>query len=147
MRVMTIDMNRRSFLRGSLCVAGASVVVAKGIIPNVPRIVGDGIHDDTEGIQAALNGEPFLCDGSVISNATDLWFDSGNFRLTKTLFVKRDWQSIRRMHCFADHDEPILDVTASNVYIGDCYFKTGRETKAADSLRILLSVSSQAQLT
>ena len=64
-------MSRRG-LRGGL--AGAGVVAAVASVPamalvqdaiahvDLPWIVGDGIHDDTVGLQAAIDGKPFVSD-------------------------------------------------------------------------------------
>lgn len=61
-----MDMSRRGFLRG-LAGAAAVAVLAVPVVELVarealPRIVGDGIHDDTAGLQAAVDGRPFISD-------------------------------------------------------------------------------------
>jgi hypothetical protein len=79
-------LNRRSFLKGALSVVAATVVLAK--LPKdfaLPQIIGDGLHDDTAGLQAALNGEPFLCDGCVVRNATEVVLHDGTYRLTSMI--------------------------------------------------------------
>lgn len=56
-------MDRRSFLGGSLALAGSLLVVpvTKVLAANpVPTIWGDGIHDDSPGLQALFDGEPFI---------------------------------------------------------------------------------------
>jgi hypothetical protein len=80
------DLPRRSFLKGALSVVAATVVLAK--LPKdfaLPQIIGDGLHDDTAGLQAALNGEPFLCDGCVVRNATEVVLRGGAYRLTSMI--------------------------------------------------------------
>lgn len=57
-----MDATRRSFLKGILTIA----VVASGAMPafsGVPKIVGDGVHDDWAGLQALFDGEPFSVEG------------------------------------------------------------------------------------
>lgn len=61
-----MDLSRRGFLRG-LAGAAAVAVLAVPVVElvareTVPRIVGDGIHDDTAGLQAAVDGKPFVSD-------------------------------------------------------------------------------------
>lgn len=62
------DVSRRSFLRGALTVAAASLVpvsAAKALgLDDVPTLWGDGVHDDTEGLQALIDGKPFEIAGS-----------------------------------------------------------------------------------
>jgi hypothetical protein len=81
------DLTRRSFLGGALAVAGASVVPVSALFATVPRIVGDGIYDDWAGLQAALNGEPFIADDMVVRDATTVFLKSGAYRLTHKLVI------------------------------------------------------------
>lgn len=82
------DLTRRSFLRGALTVAAVSIAPVQAWTPNLPRIVGDGIHDDTLGLQAAFDGKPFLSDGVVVADGAEtLWLRGGIYRLTKGLHI------------------------------------------------------------
>lgn len=47
-----MNLSRRSFLGGALLIVGAVSAVAR------PRIVGDGIHDDADGLNALIAGDP-----------------------------------------------------------------------------------------
>lgn len=87
-------MNRRDFLRvtfGAAGVAAAPVVLTKALEKRVPVIYGDGIHDDTEGLQAALSGREFIARNECV------WIENGavrlangRFILTETLQVPKD---------------------------------------------------------
>lgn len=79
------DLNRRSFLRGLFTVAAVSIAPALPMHADLPRIVGDGIHDDTAGLQAALDGRPFVCEGDIVSSATEVTITGGEYKLSKTL--------------------------------------------------------------
>lgn len=51
-----MNLSRRSFLGGALALMAAPVVAK--YIPILPRLVGDGHHDDTAGLNALFAGEP-----------------------------------------------------------------------------------------
>lgn len=85
-----MDMNRRSFLRGALAVSALSIAPAIASAPAVPKIVGDGIYDDTAGLEAALNRLPFECEGHVIADQGGLHFSNGAiFRTSRAVLVKK----------------------------------------------------------
>ncbi len=65
---MSID--RRSFLRGILTVSALSVLPAVPVLA-IPTIKADGVHDDAPGLNAFLNGRPFLVERSGILVAED----------------------------------------------------------------------------
>lgn len=78
------NLTRRTLLRGLLTVAAATVIpLPAGLI--APRIVGDGIHDDWAGLQAAIEGKPFLCDGQAIIGPESVLLNGGTYRLTHSL--------------------------------------------------------------
>ena len=81
------DLTRRSFLRGLLTVAAVSIAPATILHADIPRIVGDGIHDDTLGLQAALDGKPFVCEGCVVSNTHSVYIGPGIYRISGTLNI------------------------------------------------------------
>jgi hypothetical protein len=97
-------MNRRSFLRGMLGVAALSIVPAPLLSQaNIPRIVGDGVHDDTAGIQAALDGQPFICDGCFFVGTQEVHFGASLHRVTKTLIVRRSDTQFVDTRLIVDH--------------------------------------------
>ena len=51
-----------------------------------PAAVGDGIHDDTAAIQAALN----LLDDNYVSRRKAVYFPPGTYRITKTLVLNQN---------------------------------------------------------
>jgi hypothetical protein len=121
-------MNRRSFLRGMLTVTAVSIVPLDARLhAGIPRIVGDGIHDDGPGLLAAVNGRPFVADGLVVSEQSEVKLGAGVFRMTETL--RFDTPNIR-VTCTSpgetlivgDHDGPyIIYVSreASHVELND----------------------------
>lgn len=54
-----MQLARRAILRGATAAIGLSVMPA---LAWVPLLVGDGKHDDTEALQAFVDGRPFICD-------------------------------------------------------------------------------------
>jgi hypothetical protein len=84
-----METNRRSFLKGLLTVAAVSCVpVVVDAMPRVPRIVGDGVHDDWAGLQAAIDGKPFICeDNLILAREGSVTINGGDFLISKTLRV------------------------------------------------------------
>lgn len=78
-------MDRRNFLHGLLTVAAASIVPLAAQDTDVPKIVGDGVHDDAPGINAAINGRPFSADGLVIRDQNYVRFGAGPFRMASPM--------------------------------------------------------------
>lgn len=63
-----VDVSRRLFLGGALAIASASVApAADAVLAPLPRIVGDGVHDDHAGLTALFHGEPVNIEGAVVS--------------------------------------------------------------------------------
>lgn len=82
------ELSRRSFLRGLLTVASVSIVPIVVGGASIPRIVGDGIHDDAPGFQASLDGRPFECEGCVMRLPGALTITGGNYRLDSMVHVR-----------------------------------------------------------
>lgn len=55
----------------------------------LPVLHGDGIHDDTIALRAALAGEPFLVDGVIIPGTSSVSLIGGVYRITGPLKVTR----------------------------------------------------------
>ena len=84
-------MNRRSFLK----IAGAAglltvtpISIASALAKKVPIIYSDGIHDDTEGLKAAVSGKDFVCDSGIVHVSGDTAIiRGGNFLLSDTVNI------------------------------------------------------------
>jgi hypothetical protein len=95
---MVMDVSRRSFLGGILALT-AVAVAPKVMAEPLPRIVGDGVHDDTAGLQALFDGRPFTADPRYgvqwVEVEDALRLTGGHFRLTNTLrIVDREYYII-----------------------------------------------------
>jgi hypothetical protein len=100
-------ISRRSFLGGALAVAAlpSSALAASS---NPPRIVGDGFHDDADGIQALIDGNPFeRAERSGVYAYPDGVYamHNGAFRITKTLQVRRG-QTLHMHNCLVICEAP-----------------------------------------
>lgn len=121
--MVNVDVTRRFFLGGALAVAAASVLPTTALaFSPVPVIVGDGIHDDADGLQAMFDGKPFRCETTIICDKGDFNLDGGRFFITKSLRIdgKGKAFSFCNGHIIADIKE------------GDCVL----EIKNADKVLI-----------
>jgi len=98
-------MDRREFIEGIglLAVMSGGGLVGVAIYRDYERaagaarrrtkrvyvLYGDGIHDDTEALQAACDGEPFVWRGRLYDREDDWLVSGGQFRLSRTLYVNR----------------------------------------------------------
>lgn len=80
-------MNRRDFFKVTFAAGVASI--APAVLSNtLPVIYGDGKHDDTEGLQAALDDKPFEClDGSVRIIEGQVFLSNAVYLVSKTLTI------------------------------------------------------------
>jgi len=63
-----IKISRRSLLAGFAVCAAASAAPALATRFDYPTLYGDGVRDDTAGLQALIDGKPvYLADGSLHS--------------------------------------------------------------------------------
>jgi len=95
---------RRRFLTGLL--SAPAVITTPGLLMSVsawiepngdflrwgynqPEFYGDGIHDDTAAVQAALDGKPFISPNGALIRDTNgsLMFRSASIRLTDTIHL------------------------------------------------------------
>lgn len=82
--------SRRSFLGGVLALTAAATIPLASA-GAAPLIVGDGIHDDTAGLQALFDGKPFRIAGEGIAYRLrdgEAFFSGGTFRVSKTLHLR-----------------------------------------------------------
>jgi hypothetical protein len=83
---MNMEISRRSFFAGALSLMALPLTKTFAI----PRIYGDGIRDDSDGLQAAFNGEPFIAEDNSIRDALDngtVVLQNGLFRIEKTIYL------------------------------------------------------------
>lgn len=84
-----VDVSRRWFLGGALGVATAAVL-PKGSA-YAATLYGDGIHDDTKGLQALLDGKPVLVKAEgIVAQQSDgrVVLSCGSFRISDTIYVR-----------------------------------------------------------
>lgn len=85
-----MSISRRSFLGGALALSAATSMPLKAFA-HAPVIYGDGVHDDTAGLQAALDGKPFRVFGHgayVVRGDGHIFIGNGSFRLSDTLHFR-----------------------------------------------------------
>lgn len=85
-----VDLSRRSFLKiTGVGLAAIAAPIAFSKIGRLPVIIGDGVHDDTKGLQAAMDGKPFVCEsGLVTSTNGTIELRGGEYLITSPLNVK-----------------------------------------------------------
>lgn len=114
-------MNRRHFLRlsiGAAAIAAVPIALKEAIRRQLPVIVGDGIHDDTAGLQAAINGEEFVCESGLVKMVDGgIYLDGGSYLISKTVTIPNDahgtimnarfdyWPTMSR-------EDPLLEILA-----------------------------------
>lgn len=83
-----VDISRRLFLGGAIAVVAAAVVSRPA--DAVPRIVGDGVHDDAAGLNALFNGMPVQIDNECVQ-AMDgvIALSAGHFLIGSPITVTR----------------------------------------------------------
>lgn len=62
----------------------------------VPKLWGDGIHDDTVALEALCDGEPVLWQGRVIGPDEDWLIAGRRFLLTRPVWINRPEQRQKR---------------------------------------------------
>lgn len=85
-----MELSRRSFLGGALAITAATALPASAFA-SAPIIYGDGAHDDTAGLQAALDGKPFRVAGEgayIVRREGTIFIGKGSFRLSDTLHLR-----------------------------------------------------------
>lgn len=81
-------MNRRGFLSGILALSAAPAIVSAGTLMRIQpaKIIlwGDGVHDDTAGLEALhLDREVYRPDGSILRASADrIYLPAGKYKLS-----------------------------------------------------------------
>ena len=84
-------MNRRWFSLGLASALAAPAVVGSGVLMplrgiRLPMIYGDGIHDDTAGLNALIAGEPVISlSGAAWRDGDRVYMRNGVFRISSLL--------------------------------------------------------------
>jgi hypothetical protein len=82
-------VNRRSFLKIAFAVGVASALpisLTKDLEDSWPIVYGDGVHDDTAGLQAALRGENFIARNECVQVTEGCCFiHDGSFLISRTI--------------------------------------------------------------
>lgn len=96
-------MNRRSFLGGILSVGGLAALPA--VTWFAPVLYGDGSHDDSDALEALMNGRPVTVDGVLIKPSETI-FRGGVYTLRRMITVDTDaWIDIESIHLIAEHND------------------------------------------
>jgi len=82
-------MDRRKFLKGLLCITAVTILPAPKLHSH-PIFHGDGIHDDTDALQALFNRETVVIEGKIVKGAERVVLSGGKYRTTKTLIIYND---------------------------------------------------------
>lgn len=88
-------MNRRHFLKISLGLAAATAVgpivreqVKRGYMQSPFVLYGDGYHDDTEALQALINGKPVLFNGRILkAESNTVYLPAGTFNISENFIL------------------------------------------------------------
>ncbi len=114
-----MDTTRRGFLTGMLA-AGAVAALPAMSKAYVPTLHGDLIHDDTEALQALLDGKSIIRDGQLLEPIAGqpIVLQGGRYLVSNT-----------------------LRLTASNTVIRDAYFKI------TDSVKYCIQAEGARDLT
>lgn len=80
-------MNRRNFIRHAVAASAAIALAPKILFAQPERYIlyGDGVHDDTQTLQAWLDGKPvYDANGRLLGN----YLRRGTFRMTEGITFK-----------------------------------------------------------
>lgn len=85
-----MDMSRRSFLRGALVVSASAVLPLPALSAPYPILYGDGIHDDTDALNALFRGDTVICENEAITikKGDAIHLNGGTYRTTATIDVR-----------------------------------------------------------
>lgn len=88
-----MKMNRRGFLKIAFAagaITAVPVTLTKSLERSAPVIYGDGVHDDTAGLQAAIYGDEFIARNECVSISGNIvHLAAGTYRVSKTLNLTR----------------------------------------------------------
>lgn len=100
-------LSRRGLLYGLLSTAAAAAIRPLPLHASLPRIVGDGIHDDAAGLQALIDGNPVEIVKNCVSRCKKvLDFENGHFSVSRGLHFRGDGWEIRNCNMTATDGFP-----------------------------------------
>ena len=117
-----MDVSRRKFLFGAGATLAATVVavpVAEAL--SVPTLWGDGVHDDTEALQAALDGKPVRIAGESMI-LTEGRLNGGSYLISAPIVMRRDNFTLAHARLIASKaykGEHFLTLAGSNLAVSD----------------------------
>lgn len=86
------ELSRRLFLGGAVSLLAASTFSPGPSTANIPRIWGDGQHDDTSGLGALFRRDPvvFSAEKIGVDSHKGIVFHRGLFKITQTIEVPHE---------------------------------------------------------
>lgn len=109
-------MNRRGFLKIAFAAGVAVAAPAALADESLPRIVGDGVHDDTAGLQAAFDGKPFACrDDRIEVKDGHVYLGTGWYLISRPLRISGNVTGRGcdiTLLCADGFHGPVFDLTA-----------------------------------
>ena len=87
-----MNLSRRSFLGGAIALTAA--VAITGPLKLLPRIIGDGVHNDAPGLNALFRGEPVSIEnkGVKLLSNSKCEISGGIFNLEETIVVANGFE-------------------------------------------------------
>lgn len=90
-----MNLNRRSFLQGCLIVTAAAAIPAQALkaleaIKPLPILWADGVHDDSDALDAMLSGQPFRTLDGFIGEAAEGRLVGANLRISRSIIITRE---------------------------------------------------------
>lgn len=86
-------MNRRGFLGAILAASMAPAIARSGVLmpiyvpkPDLLRLWGDGMHDDTLALQAIFDGKPVF-GAEPFSEGGSVYLSGGIYRISSTILI------------------------------------------------------------
>jgi hypothetical protein len=125
-----MNISRRAFLGGAIALAAATVVPVEAIkaLAPLPQIVGDGVHDDTAGLQALIDGEPVLIGAEVVTAEHGaITLQGGVYLISSPLVINRtlwiDRLCLVAAEGFSGTCAIEIRENAINMYVGTLYLE------------------------
>lgn len=102
------------------------IELEKALEKQLPIIYGDFLHDDWEGLQAAMNGQEFVCDSGVAMVKDGIcYIHQGFFKVSKTLHLTGNSQVVMTNTYVETSGDPMILVhpEAENNILNGLFFE------------------------